>query len=114
MKKIKVETEIKPKTKVKNSKKQVKLRQYLAVTHFVDKTYENDIITIQPENTVDDVVNFKLNQYEQLIGKEDSPDPKIKGVDVFELTRIHKFYDLDALFNDEKKKFLESKEKENA
>jgi len=94
----------KPKKEVTKNKS----NQYLVVTHFIDGTYENDIVAIEGENTVEDIAYFKLQKYNQIQVNEESPEPKIKEINIFELSKIYKYSDLDILFNDNKKKFLEN------
>jgi hypothetical protein len=101
----------KVKPKASKSKKGVaenKNTQYLVVTHFVDDTYENDIVAIEGENTIEDIAYFKLNKYNQIQINKESPEPKVREIDIFELSKIHKYSDLDILFNDNKKRFLEN------
>lgn len=105
MKKSQIEPKInKPKKKaVKN-----KIIQYLVVTHFIDNTYENDIVAINEGNTIEDIAYFKLSKYNQIQINKDSPEPKVREIDIFELSKIHKYSDLDILFNNNKKRFLEN------
>lgn len=102
-------SQIEPKTN-KPKKKAVKNKttQYLVVTHFINGTYENDIVAIEGENTIEDIAYFKLNKYNQIQINKDSPEPKVREIDIFELSKIHKYSDLDILFNDNKKRFLEN------
>ena len=99
----------KPKTN-KPKKEVTKNRntQYLVVTHLTDSTYENDIVAIEGENTIEDIAYFKLQKYNQIQINEESPEPRVREINIFELSKIHKYSDLDTLFNDNKRKFLEN------
>lgn len=87
-------------------------KQYLVVTNFTDGTYQNDIFEINTEHTEEDIVQHRLEQYNQFTANDNSHEPKVKNINLFEITTIHTYNDLDILFNDAKKRFLENKENE--
>jgi len=95
-----------------NNKTKDIIKKYLTVTYFVDGTFENEIVTIQHNNTIEDIANFKLNKYNQLLLNEDSVEPKVKDIDIFEIGETYRRYrDLDILFRENKRKLLENKQK---
>lgn len=106
--------EAKKKTNKKTSKAKVSEpnKQYLVITNFVDGTYQNDIFEINPERNEEDIVQHRLEQHNQFTANDNSPDPKVKNISLFEITTIHTYNDLDVLFNDIKKRFLKNKESE--
>ena len=98
------------KPKASKPKKEIaknKNTQYLVVTHLIDNTYENDIVAIEGENTIEDIAYFKLQKYNQIQINEESPEPRVREINIFELSKIHKYSDLDILFSENKKKFLD-------
>ena len=104
----------KTKTSVKKNSKKKKVsnteRQYLVITNFIDGTYQNDIFSINEEQTDDDIVRHRLEQYNQFTASDNSPEPRVKEITLFEITTVHNYKNLDISFNDIKKQFLESEQ----
>lgn len=104
--------EIKKKTNKKTLRAKVSEvnKKYLVITNFVDSTYQNDIFEINPERNEEDIVQHRLEQHNQFTANDNSPEPKVKNISLFEITTIHTYNDLDVLFNNVKKKFLENEQ----
>jgi len=92
--------------------KKSKEKQYIVFTSFVDGTFENEIINLSSNQTVDDIAQHKLEKYDQFYVTEDSKEPKVTEIKIFEIASAHKYFELNTLYSEAVNEFKQIKKQE--